>query len=264
MCDKYKIDVIETDKSKIPQRQCAKEGVMPKFPFSMLISGRSGSGKTNLMLNILTKEQLYGLFFHYILVFSPTAGEEDDTYKALKLPKENFIREFNGDILQKIIDKRKEQIKKDKIEKVSKESRMLIILDDVIANKSFLESPEALKIFCLLRHYLVSVIVLLQSYVKLPKSLRKNCNAIMVFPAQQTEVERIIDEITPAGMKKREFEKVIDYCCADKYSFLYINYHAEKDQQIKKNLNEVITKDKLREILSSDTKNKMSDKYIPK
>lgn len=257
MGDKYKIDVIETDKSKIPQRQCAKDGVMPKFPFSMLISGRSGSGKTNLLLNILTKEQLYGKYFHYIIVFSPTAGEEDDTYKALNLPKENFIREFNGDILQKIIDKRKAQIKKDGIEKVSRTnggSRMLIIMDDVIANKSFLESPEALKMFCLLRHYLVSCIVLLQSYVKLPKSLRKNCNAIMVFPAQQTEVERIKDEITPAGMNKKEFEKVIDYCCSDKYSFLYINYHAERNNQIKKNLNEPITKEKLAEILSSNTK----------
>ncbi len=254
MCDKYKIDVIETDKSKIPQRQCAKEGVMPKFPFSMLISGRSGSGKTNLLLNILTKEQLYGQYFHYIIVFSPTAGEEDDTYKALKLPKENFIREFNGDILQKIIDKRKAQIKKDGIEKVSKTSRMLIIMDDVIANKSFLESPEALKMFCLLRHYLVSVIVLLQSYVKLPKSLRKNCNAIMVFPAQQTEVERIKDEICEAGMNKKDFEKVIDYCCDSKYSFMYINYHADKGKQIRKNLNEVITKEKIEEILSSNTK----------
>lgn len=252
MNDKYKIDVIATDKHKIPQRQCAKDGILPKFPSSWLISGRSGGGKTNLILNILTKETMYGNFYHYILVFSPTAGEYDDSYKVMNIPKENFIREFNGETLNKIIEKRKEQIKKDGIEKVSKTSRMLIIMDDVIADETFLKSKEALIMFCLLRHYLVSIIVLLQSYNKLPKTLRKNCNAVCVFPSEQAEIETLIDEITPAGMKKRDFEKVIDYCCSDKFSFLYLNYHADRDKQIRKNIDEIITKDKLNEIIGKD------------
>ena len=44
---------IESDKNDIPQRQCAKDGVMPKFPFSMMLSGSSGSGKTVLLTNLI-------------------------------------------------------------------------------------------------------------------------------------------------------------------------------------------------------------------
>jgi Poxvirus A32 protein. len=186
---------------------------------------------------------MYGSFFHYIVVFSPTAGTEDDSYKALKLPKENFIKKFDGAMLQKIIDKRKEQIRQKGIAWVGKNSRMLIIMDDVIADKEFLKSPEALKMFTLLRHYLVSIIILLQKYNKLPPALRTNCNAICVFPSKQNEIECLIDEITPSMMAKRDFEKVIDYCTKDEYSFLYVNFHAKREDQIRKNLSEILTKE---------------------
>lgn len=242
----FKIEAVPTDKSKIPQIKASTDQILPKYPFSMMISGRSGGGKTNLLINLLTKENMFKNFFHTILVFSPTAGEFDDTYKNLKLPKENFITDFSGDTLNHIIELRKKQIKSKGIEWVAKNSRMLIILDDVIANRTFLESPEALKMFALLRHYLVSVIVLIQSYTKLPRALRLNCNAVMTFPALSSEVETLKDEITPAGLTKKEFHKVIEYCTQGKYDFLYINNHADPDKRIRKNLDEIINLNKFK------------------
>lgn len=238
--NRYKIEPIETEKSQIPQRKCAKEGIMPRFPFSMMLSGSSGSGKTVLAMNILTKKELYGKYFHYIIVFSPTAGEYDDTYKCLKLPPENFISNFDGDMLDKIIEVRKHLIDEHGIEWVANNSRMLIIMDDVIADRQFLESPDALRMFSLLRHYLVSVIVMIQSYKKLPKALRLNCNAVAVFPALRAEIEVIKDECCPAEFSKKEFEAVLKHCMSDKHSFFYINRHAEKGQRIRKNLDEII------------------------
>src|SRR5690349_9442667 len=124
---------------------------MPRYPFSMMITGSSGSGKTNLMINILTKMNLYGKYFHKIIVFSPTAGSTDDMYKQLKLPKENFVAAMTPAHLEAIIARRKTQIEEKGIEWVAKNDRMIIILDDVIAERNFLESPEALKMFALLR-----------------------------------------------------------------------------------------------------------------
>lgn len=237
------IKPVETSKSKIPQKKIAKDGVLPKFPFSMMLSGSSGSGKTNLLMNILTKKEMYGNYFHYILVYSPTAGKYDDSYKILNLPEENFVEEFGPEHLEKLIEARKELIDEKGIEWVAKNSRVLIILDDIIANRAFLESQTALTLFSLLRHYLCSIVVMVQSYTKLPRALRLNCNAIAVFPALQSEVEVLIKEICPSGIRPRDFEKVIDYCTKDKYNFLWLNRHADKDKQVRKNLDEVIALD---------------------
>jgi hypothetical protein len=236
----YKVESIPTDKSKVPLRKCMIDGILPKFPFSMMISGRSGSGKTNVLLNILTKDNMYNKYFHYIVVYSPTAGKYDDLYKVLKLPEENFKNDFSAEDLNNLIESRKQLIDKKGIEWVVKNSRVLIILDDVIANRDFLNSPEALKMFALLRHYQVAIIVLMQSYNKLPRALRINSNATIVFPSTQSEVEVLLDEITPSGLTKKQFTKVIEYCTDGRYDFLYINNHAEPDKRIRKNFDEII------------------------
>ena len=240
----YKIEKIKTAKHDVPLRACMKNDLLPKFPFSMLISGRSGSGKTCVLLNLLTKKQFYKNYFHYIVVFSPTAGEGDDTYDVLNLPAENIKSDFTQEDLDNLIESRKQLIKQKGISWVSKHSRVLILLDDIIADRNFLMSPSALKMFALLRHFLCSVVVLTQSYNKIPRALRINCNATIVFPSTQSEVEVLLDEITPAGIKKRDFEKVIDYCTEGRYDFLYINRHAERKSQIRKNLDEIIDLEK--------------------
>ena len=237
---KYDIKVLDTDKSKIPQKTAAKEGVLPKFPFSMVISGRSGSGKTNLLLNILSRNDLYGDYFHLILVFSPTANDLDDTYSILDLPKENFISNFDSKMLQSILDNRKKLIKDKGIEFVAKYSRVLLIFDDMIAEKRFLESPENLKLFTLLRHYLCSVIILSQSFKKIPRSIRINANFLAIFPSLESEIMILLEEVTPSGITKRDFRAVLDYCTADKYSFLSVNNHADPGKRIRKNLTEII------------------------
>ena len=54
----YEIKVIDTEKSKIPLKKAMKDGVIARFPSSVCFSGRSGSGKTVLLMNMLTNEKL--------------------------------------------------------------------------------------------------------------------------------------------------------------------------------------------------------------
>ena len=244
----FKIQVIETEKSSIPLRGCMKSGVIPKFPSSVCLSGRSGSGKTNLLLNMLTRKDMLKDYYHYILVFSPTAGKYDDSYKALNIPEENFIEEFNAETFENIIKARKDLIEEKGIKWVSQKCRVAIILDDVIANRDFLQSSTALKLFSLLRHYLCSIYIMIQSYTKLPRALRLNCNATYIFPASQSEVEVLKDEVTPAGLSKKQFEKVIDYATAEPYNFLSINNHAKPKERFRKNLDEIINLEEYKKI----------------
>ena len=89
-----------------------------------------------------------------------------------------------------------------------------------------------------------SIFILVQSYTKLPRALRLNCNSTYIFPGSQSEVEVLLDEVTPVSMTKKEFMKVISYCTSDPHSFMSINNHAPRGQQIRKNLTEIIDLDK--------------------
>lgn len=238
--DKYAIQPLETDKQNIPQKQASKKGICARFPFSWVISGRSGSGKSQLLLNVLSRPDLLGNYFHLILIFSPTAGDLDDTYKALKLPKENYIKDFNTDTLQTILENRKKLINDKGIDWVAKNNRVCLIFDDMIAEKTFLNSPETLKMFTLLRHYLCSVVICSQSFKKVPRSIRINANWLCIFPSLQSEVQIMLDEITPSGITKKEFLKIIDYCTEGRYDFMNINNHADPKERIRKNLSEII------------------------
>lgn len=237
---KYDIQPLETNKNNIPQKAVSKQQIMPKYPFSMVISGASGSGKTQLLLNILSRKDLFGDYFHKIIIFSPTAGNLDDTYKLLKLPKENFIKKFDVSILETILSNRKKQIEKEGIEKVAKTDRVILIFDDMIAEKSFLDSKESLMMFTLLRHYLISVCILSQSFKKIPRAIRLNANYLAIFPSLESEIQIMLDEITPSGINKKDFRKIIDYCTKGRYDFMSINNHADPGKRIRKNLSDII------------------------
>ena len=237
---KYDIVPIETDKTKLPQKASSKQNITPMYPFSMVLSGRSGSGKTQLLLNMLTRKDLLGDFYHKIIIFSPTAGDLDDTYSTLKLPPENFIKKFDSSMLETILNNRKAEIKKDGIEKVGRHNRVILIFDDMIAERKFLESKENLMLFTLLRHYLISVVVLSQSFKKIPRSIRINSNFTCIFPSLESEIAIMIEEITPAGVSKKAFRKIIDYCTEGRYDFMTINNHAPPKERIRKNLYDII------------------------
>jgi len=244
---KYDIIPIETDKNNIPQKKASKDNILCLYPGSLIISGRSGSGKTQLILNILTRVDLWGNYYHKILVFSPTANTLDDTYASLKLPPENFIKDFNVDILKIILENRKQQIEKEGINAVSKNDRVILLFDDCVTEKKFLQSKENLQLFTLLRHYLCSVCILSQSYKLIPRSIRLNANFTCIFPSVESEIQIMIDELTPNGIKKNEFRKIINYCTTGRYDFMTINNHAPPSERIRKNLYDIIDLNKYKE-----------------
>ena len=237
----YSIKPLDTDKNKIPQRAISKVGVLAKYPFSWIISGKSGSGKTQLLLNSLSRENMLKDYYHIIVIFSPTANDLDDTYDVLgDIPKENFIKTFDKNTLDSILENRKKMIKSKGIEWVAKYNRVCLLFDDCISEKSFLNSPECLKMFTLLRHYLCSCIILSQSFKQIPRSIRINASMLSIFPSLSSEVDIMIEEICPSGIIKKNFRSIIDYCTEGRFDFMHINNHAEPEKRIRKNLTEII------------------------
>lgn len=134
----------------------------------VLIAGPSGSGKSNLLLQILLSPLIY---YTEVILYTKTEEQQkiqelkkvfDEISKKAKIP--NFFIIKNGKV--------------DDVETLEKKYRV-VIFDDYICEKG--EMNAITKYFILGRHYLCSPIFLSQSYYATPKNIRINCSHFCIF-----------------------------------------------------------------------------------
>jgi hypothetical protein len=236
-----KIEPYETDKSKIKLTPNMKNNIICKPPCAMYLCGQTGAGKTQLLLNLMKKQQFYKDYFDDVYLVSATAKEGDDLYsKHLKVKKQHiFDPEDDGlEAIEKIVASQKKIIKKMSIDKSPK---VLIIFDDVAHATKLLKSKLYMKLHIMCRHWNITIITLSQNYVSIPPRCRKQMKGIFLFNgATGTECERLSEEHCPAGMKKKDFQSIIDHCINEQYSFIFINKFAPFKEQIRHKLDKVL------------------------
>lgn len=231
----YEIQAIPTSKTNIPQCQGAMDGVVFKHPFRLYIVGASGSGKSNLLLNLMSRAEFYSGYFDEVFVISPTANELDDSYAILNLPPERFFQP-NVEVLSVIESIQKKNIEKKGIERAPK---ILIILDDIISYKKFTGSKQLLKMFVMGRHYGISLCLLSQAWHRVPKSIRLNMSSCIFFKGSQKEADTVCEEYCVPGYSKKQMLKMIHEATRAKYSFLCIDLHKSiEDGRYRRGLTE--------------------------
>ena len=133
------IKEIKLEKQKIKQSKLAEMDVLPKHPFRSYIVGASQSGKTNYMLNLMTRDGYYKSWFDAVCVLSPTALDLDKSYQELEKKtkyekgKDLFFFDCDTQVLQTILDMQEEN---------KKEKKILVILDDIVSYKKFCNSND--------------------------------------------------------------------------------------------------------------------------
>jgi len=97
--DKYKVKVFDTEKDDIKEVPRACEiGILPKKleQLGILCVGRTGAGKTNVLLHLLTDPNLLGGVFNQKDIFLYSALTPDKSLtKNLKIPKKNIITKWD-------------------------------------------------------------------------------------------------------------------------------------------------------------------------
>ena len=98
--DLLKILKFDTNKSKIKLRPLQEQNIIPAHPFRLLLVGRSGSGKSMNLVNLMTRPHMYGRtnpnnkktsYFDIVFLFSPTADGGDDLVEHLDLDESKVI-----------------------------------------------------------------------------------------------------------------------------------------------------------------------------
>ena len=241
----FNIEYIPASKNDIPQRASMKSGVIPKFPFICLINGAVGSGKTNMLVNMLLNPLMYGkdksgrMYFDDIFVF--TNSHDEILEKLIDeniIPKNNVKHNPDEKDLKKVIRLQKENVKKADGD-FSKVPRILFIFDDII--DSDLIKSSAFKTLCIRnRHMNASVFMLGQYFNAWPKQTRMQATNIMVFNGNLAERELICETFCPSNMNKKEFNDVVSFAWHpeenNKYPFLHICRKESNDKRFRKSL----------------------------
>lgn len=220
----YEIKIKSTNKDGLEQPESVDNDIFPKLPMGCLIIGRSGSGKTQAMINMMTNDNLLGDYFDIVYLMTD-AKPDKELIKDLKLEKKNIITDFDEEKVKEIMDKAERTIQKNGFKESPK---IMLLFDDILSNQKFLKSKTATRLATANRHFNISYIFCSQYFKRLPPVIRTNARYYMIFPSSMSEIEKIADELTPARMSKKQFISYLQYATKERYSFMSINADSQE------------------------------------
>lgn len=191
---------------------------LPPHHFSWLFAGKPKSGKTNLIMNLITQpNRYYHQKFNRIYFFSKSIHTVD---KRLNLPKERIITTFDFATLDRVLTEL-EQANKIFKAKTEGQPHNLIVLDDVVSK--FKRDVDELQAMVFnRRHYHLSVIMVTQVYNKIPLELRKCCDTLSIFyTAHRKEVRDLYEEFL-GHLTKDQMDAMWRYVFDRPHVFLFI------------------------------------------
>lgn len=202
-----------------------KLAMFPPHPHMIGFSAPPGSGKTNVIINLLTNPLAFKKFFHIVYAIIPTFYN-DPKWKALNIPEDQVMTQFDSAAFVSLLEDH------NKAEGNGQNHRLLFIFDDAIANKElFNNNKDSIlnKLAFNRRHWNASVWVVSQSYKMVPRNIRTNMSAWVFFATgNSSEKERIFEEMQGL-LPDDAMEWIWDDATAEPYSFLFINcMHPER------------------------------------
>lgn len=205
-----KLPILNLDKYLSNTNSDKRHGNLLPSTIRALICGSSGSGKTNILLGLLTHEN--GVRFKNIYIYG----------KSLQQPKYRHLSEIlkpMREVGYYAYTNHDEIIKPEEAKENS-----VFIFDDVVCSPQ----SEIRDYFCMGRHKNIDCFYLSQTYSKIPKQLvRDNCNFLMVLKQDLTNLKHIYDDHVNTDFSFEKFKHMCNCCWQNRFGFLVINKDAE-------------------------------------
>ena len=207
-----------------------------------IISGASGSGKSNLIVNLLksnktTKDKKhkksYRNAFDNIILVSPSAHTIKDS------PLENISDDQKFDSLSDEVFDLVDLMTEDSIEE---NKHTLLILDDISSQLRTKDNEKKLnQLIKNRRHLNLSIWIVTHKVTDAPPSLRSNANLIFLFKPKTTrEIDTIQSEYML--MSKQRADEIMNAAYKDRYDFLLLDTSLRTGSEFRffRNYNELI------------------------
>ena len=206
------------------------DDVLPMGSRIFGIIGPKGSGKSSIMLSLLTsKKSPFRKYFNNILLVSPTA-RYDDKMKPLQEEVESegkYWTALTDQTAQEIIDLLPE------LNQGVKKPQNLIILDDVTHSFPTGKKPNAISaLFTNSRHLKTSIWVVTHKYTSMPPIFRNQMDCLFIFRTNsKVEIESFKRDLT---CDEDTFEKNLKDATEEDHSFLFVNLVGGKCKMYKR------------------------------
>ncbi len=208
--------------------------ILFNIPLRLLIVGKTGSGKTNLLVSLLTQDEFYNKDFRgrNIYIFSPMVNDYKLEFLVDKknIPDLNIYTEFDNELLRALYDKLTEEFETEMLLS-RKVSNKLIILDDLSFDGSLKKGLYNMvqKIFCNGRKHNISIIITSQYYSHISPVCRTNCSGAILFTMNDRQLDFVTEENNYLDTKK-EFKALMKKHLKEKHDFISINYSNTRDK----------------------------------
>lgn len=205
----------------LPQRH----GTLLPSTIRAVITGSSGSGKTNLIFNLLTNK--YGLAFESLYIYSKSLnqGIYNDLNKIMQITPEVDYKTFaNCEAVLHVEEA---------------DPNTVFIFDDVSLHKQYIIKEY----FTRGRHSTVDSFYLCQSYSAIPKQdVRDNANFIVIFKQDQSNLHHIWKNHVNTDMSFQNFIEMCNNCWEQPYGFLVIDKDSPFNEgRYRRRISEFIT-----------------------
>ena len=172
-----------------------------KHPFRCLISGASGGGKTNALLNLIDRLNCFERFYLFVKLTC-----DDPLYDEVLVPKLQAVEEKHGtQILMEYscdVDDLPDVGAAPEDGGIDSDYQNLVVFDDMLDedNKSL---KKISAYFTKMRKKNCSLVFIGQDYFQTPKTVRRNCN---LFIFTNTTSEKDLSQIHQDLAKELDFE----------------------------------------------------------
>jgi hypothetical protein len=195
---------------------------LDKLPFRLVCCAPSGSGKTNMILNLVEKFSKGKVTFNSNTII--TRNKSEPLYEFLEDKSNKKVKIEEG--LESL----------PAMDTFDKDLQHLVIFDDMVLEKNQKAMSE---MYIRGRKRGISVCYLSQSFYKIPKTIRSNCNYFVLLKLSgKRDLNLILSEFE-LGVTKDELMEMYDDATKEKFSFLLVDVEADKEKKFRKNFLEI-------------------------
>jgi hypothetical protein len=225
------INITETHNSSIKATKPVKEkmdkyipdiveGISRRNGMIYLLIGSGGTGKTSLLLNQFRRGGAYHKKFHNLYLFTPAISFQSVAHHPFEKHDKVYnelTRDSLEDLYAELKDRKEDHDDEDEME------YNCVIIDDMASTLKEKDVQRLLNTMLIkARHLNTCFIFTLQSYLYMPKMLRKQTTFATIFrPKNKEEWDSINKELLQ--MKEDDAKTLFDYAFEKEYSHLDID-----------------------------------------